>query len=105
MNMVNAEIVELKDRFVEELSPEKIYLFGSYADDTYTADSDYDFYIVINDDVDSIVEVTSRAYASIREMKQHPVDILVRKHSHFEQRKVLPTIEQEVFQRGILLYG
>ena len=103
--MINDEIIELKDRFVEELSPEKIYLFGSCADDTCTADSDYDFYIVIDDNTDSVIEVTTRAYASIREIKQRPVDILVRKHSHFENRKNMPTIEQEVFKRGILLYG
>ena len=29
--MLNSEIVALKDRFVEQLSPLKVYLFGSFA--------------------------------------------------------------------------
>ncbi|MBR0368185.1 MAG: HEPN domain-containing protein [Clostridia bacterium] len=43
--MPNDEIQALKDRFIEQLSPLKVYLFGSYAYGTPGADSDYDFYI------------------------------------------------------------
>jgi predicted nucleotidyltransferase len=44
--MPSYEIEELKNNFVNQLSPVKIYLFGSYANDTYTDESDLDFYII-----------------------------------------------------------
>ena len=37
------EIEELKSRFVEQLAPVGIYLFGSYATGEYTDESDFDF--------------------------------------------------------------
>ena len=42
--MVNEEIISIKNRFVKHLHPECIFLFGSYATDMYTDESDYDFY-------------------------------------------------------------
>jgi predicted nucleotidyltransferase len=44
--MPSYEIEELKNNFINQLSPVKIYLFGSYANDTYTDESDLDFYII-----------------------------------------------------------
>ena len=43
--MPELEIEELKSRFVQALSPVSVYLFGSYADGSYTGESDFDFYI------------------------------------------------------------
>ena len=37
------EIEELKNQFVKQLSPIKIYLFGSFANGTNTENSDFDF--------------------------------------------------------------
>ena len=37
--MPNDEIISLKDRIVEQLSPLKVYLFGSFADGTSKEDS------------------------------------------------------------------
>ena len=41
--MPTYEIEELKDHFVEQLLPEQIYLFGSYANNTFTDESNLDF--------------------------------------------------------------
>ncbi|MCD8381014.1 MAG: nucleotidyltransferase domain-containing protein [Lachnospiraceae bacterium] len=98
------EIEELKNHFVDHLLPIKIYLFGSYANDTYTADSDFDFYIVVQDGVTDLAAETTKAYKAIRRIKQHPVDILVGTKSRFEERKEFPSIENEVYQKGVLLY-
>ena len=46
--MPNGEIDELKDKFVECLSPIKIYLFGSFAEGKQNENSDFDFYIVLS---------------------------------------------------------
>ena len=100
-----AEINELKDCFVSQLSPLKIYLFGSYADGTYNEDSDFDFYIVVDDKQTDLLALMTRAYRAVRGIKKHPVDILIGTQSKFEERKLQPTIENEVFQKGVLLYG
>ena len=75
--MPTYEIEELKDHFVEQLLPEQIYLFGSYADNTFTDESDLDFYIIVSDGVADIAAETTKAYKAVRSVKKHPVDIIV----------------------------
>ena len=84
---------------------ERVYLFGSYAYGTPTEDSDFDFYIVVDDSQTDTLELMARAYSACSEIKQHPVDILVGTNSKFESRKQRPTIESEVYNKGVLLYG
>ena len=99
------ELEELRNQFVAELSPLRVYLFGSFADGTSHEQSDFDFYIIVKDGTKDIAAVTSRAYRSIRRIKRRPVDIIVGTESRFNERKGLPTVENEVFQKGVLLYG
>ena len=103
--MPKDEIEALKQNFVEQLSPVGIYLFGSFAEGRNTEDSDFDFYIIVDDSVKDIPAETTKAYRSIRRTKQRPVDILVGTRSRFEARKNIPSVENEVFQKGVLLYG
>ncbi len=98
------EIRELENTFKDELYPIKIYLFGSYTDGNYTGESDLDFYIVVRDDITDIPAEIAKAYKAIRRIKKHPVDILVGKESQFEERKNIPSVENEVYHKGILLY-
>ena len=98
------EIKELTNHFVEQLLPIRIYLFGSYANDTYTDESDFDFYIIVQDTISDIPAETTKAYKSIRRVKQRPVDIVVGTISRFEARKEIPSIENEVYRKGVLLY-
>ncbi len=104
MSMPISEIAELINHFVERLSPIKVYLFGSYANNTYTDGSDFDFYIVVPDTVSDIPAETTKAYQSIRKVKRRPVDIVVGTLSHFEERKEIYAIENEVYRKGVLLY-
>ena len=103
--MPTKEINELCIQFVSQLSPTKVYLFGSYADGTNHSQSDLDFYIIVKDDGRNLADLTSEAYRSIRQLKRRPVDIIVGTESRFEERRVMPTIENEVAQKGVLLYG
>lgn len=98
------EIEVLKQQFVNSLSPVGIYLFGSFAEGKNTADSDFDFYIIVDDSVTDIPAETTKAYRSIRKAKSRPVDILVGTRSRFEARKNIPSVENEVYQKGVLLY-
>ena len=102
--MPTYEIEELKDHFVEQLLPEQIYLFGSYANNTFTDESDLDFYIIVSDGVSDIAAETTKAYKAIRRVKKHPVDIIVGTKSRFESRKGIPSVENEVYRKGVLLY-
>ena len=105
MNMPISEIEEMKDSFVKELSPLKIYLFGSFAEGNDTPDSDFDFYIVVDDNQKDLASLTSRAYKSIRKIKKRSVDILVGTEKRFDERKNMPIVENEVVTKGVLLYG
>ena len=98
------EIEELKEQFISQLKPLKIYLFGSFADGTYTEESDFDFYIIVSDEVKEFKDLTTQAYRSIRKIKKRPVDIIIGTESTFENKKNSPSVENEVIKNGILLY-
>jgi len=99
-------IREMTDCFISQVDPLKIILFGSYANGTYTEDSDFDFYLVIDDDR-SVGQATDNAYHSIINVKRRPVDIIVGTNSRFEQKRNSRhslMVEGEVERTGILLY-
>ena len=49
--MINAQEIEnIKNIIVQTVSPQQIYLFGSFANGTQQTDSDYDFYVVVSDE-------------------------------------------------------
>lgn len=99
-------IKELTACFVSQLDPLKVILFGSFADGSYTDESDYDFYIVVNDGR-NIGEETDKAYRSVRYVKRRPVDIVVGTNSRFERKgnsRHSLMVEGEVARNGILLY-
>ena len=98
------EIEELKNQFIKQLLPMRIYLFGSFAEGTYTENSDFDFYIVVDDKITDLVEVTAKAYKAIRTTKQRPVDIIVGTNSRFNERKNKMSVENEVYKKGVLIY-
>jgi len=49
-------------------------------------------------------DLTTQAYRSIRRIKNRPVDIVVGTESRFEDRKNIPSLENEVLKKGVLLY-
>ena len=48
--------------------------------------------------------MTTRAYRAIRRIKNRPVEIVVGTESRFESRKNIPSVENEVLKKGVLLY-
>ena len=100
------EIDELKDSFVKDLLPRRIYLFGSFAEGKQNADSDFDFYIVVDDSEKDVLGLTAKAYKSIRHKQKRAVDIIVNTEKTFEDRKTKQlSVENEVAKKGVLLYG
>ena len=100
------EIDVIRDIIVRTAAPERVYLFGSYAYGTPDQDSDYDFYVLVPDSVKSPGMVTDDIYRALyKKTNQKPVDILVKRTTDFEKRKHLPTMEREVYTKGVILYG
>lgn len=55
--------------------------------------------------ISDIAALTTEAYRAIRQVKKRPVDIIVGTKSRFENRRVIPSVENEVYEKGVLLYG
>ena len=99
------EIDRIKDCFVAALHPRRIYLFGSFASGTACADSDFDFYIVVDNERKNWHALTTDAYRCIRAVRSRPVDILVGTEDDFNERRIRNTIEKEVAENGVLIYA
>ena len=67
-------------------------------------DSDYDFYVVVPDDAGNKIELSQKAYKSLRWVRKRPVDIVVGYESSFDERAKEDTLEKVVKQEGVLLY-
>ena len=99
-------IEEITNRFVDQLNPVKVFLFGSFADGSYNDSSDYDFYIVVKDN-DDPWDSRRRARRAIRDIQKRPVDIVIGTNSRFQKYGTSADtlfIECEVFKKGVLLY-
>ena len=103
--MQTKEIEQIKEKLVRQLSPEKIYLFGSFAEGTADEGSDVDIYIIVKDDTENLVDLSAEAYKSIRNVRSRAVDIIIGTESRFESRKNRAGLENEVLNKGVLLYG
>ena len=99
------DIENIKNIILQTVKCEKIYLFGSYAYGTPNKDSDYDFYVVVPDDGIRPLEVMQNvSLALIGKSDRKAVDILAKRHSDFERRKNMITLEREVYNKGVVLY-
>ncbi|MDR1964500.1 MAG: nucleotidyltransferase domain-containing protein [Planctomycetaceae bacterium] len=103
---VNEEILKIKDAIVGCIDCEQIYLFGSYAYGTPTADSDYDFYVVLKDDSAlKPMEATGTVYHRLLDFEtMMPIDVFANYKNRFDDRSKLPSLERKIAREGILLY-
>lgn len=79
--MLNKEIVLLKNEFVNAFNLIKIYLFSSYVYGTLNKESDFDFYIVVDNSNNNLIFDTAKAYKVTRAIKTRPVDIILNTNS------------------------
>lgn len=103
--MPDNEVNILRDKMVEQLSPLKIYLFGSFAEGKQNERSDYDFYVIMRDGIYDMVSLTASAYKAIRNYQTRPVDIIIGTQSRFEERVNIPSVEYDVSRKGVVVYG
>ena len=103
---IRDELNILKDIIVNTVPVEQIFLFGSYVNGKSHADSDLDIYVVMPDNANiREIDAMKLIHRAIRDKKTMPVDVIVSKRNKFNQRKSTPTIERQIAQEGMLLYG
>jgi predicted nucleotidyltransferase len=101
----DAELAEVLRRLVEAYQPERIYLFGSVARGDAGPDSDYDLLVVVPDDAPPARRDSRLAYQALRGTGI-AADVLVCKHSYFEDRRTLKaSLPGTVLREGRLLHG
>jgi predicted nucleotidyltransferase len=101
---ITKEIIRIKDKIIEAVPAEKIYLFGSYANGTPNRDSDYDIYVVIQNESIRPIEAIQKIYRSMRGSKRKPMDILAGTAESFERRSKQLTLEHTIAGEGVILY-
>ena len=102
----NSEIQTAKDIILKTVDCEKIYLFGSYVNDTQQNNSDYDLYVVLKDEDENPILAEQSIYRNLskREGRHTPIDVLAENKNKFKDLCVLPTMERKIAREGILLY-
>jgi DNA polymerase sigma len=103
---IKSELETIKNIILATVPTEKIYLFGSYAYGTPTDNSDLDIYVVMKDnapfrDIEAGQMIDHALYGN----RTMTTDLIVKKQSGFAYRQGAPTLEREVAQKGVLLYG
>ena len=99
-----ADIDQMKERIAQELRPEKIFLFGSYATEQVTADSDVDLMVIM----ESSLTPHQRNVALKRLFpgRNFSLDAFVYTPQEFDRYKDVPgTIAYNATHHGKLLYG
>ncbi|MCL1822932.1 MAG: nucleotidyltransferase domain-containing protein [Oscillospiraceae bacterium] len=103
----STEINEIVNCILSSVPVSEIYLFGSFAKGIEKDDSDYDFYVVVPDDI-GMREIEARWEIGYSLIGKRPrsVDMFVGKQSKFNRRKeYFYSIENEVAETGVKLYG
>ena len=101
--MVNAKDIQtLSDRIVALCHPEKIILFGSYAQGNPSVDSDVDLLVILKLDGKNALKATE----ILKAINPHfPVELIVRTPDQVRERLELGDFFiKEIFEKGKVLY-
>ena len=99
------EIMTVTEVIKKTVDCEKIYLFGSHAYGEPHKNSDLDFYVVIPDDADRLIEVMQKIHITLGRIKElSPIDVIATRSSRFADMSNLPTMERKIVKEGVLLY-
>jgi len=107
MNQEIKKIVnQISTILVSGIDARQVYLFGSYAQDRATSDSDIDIFIVADLKGKKKIEITQQARRLLIKKVFMPVDILVCDIHDFNKRKDnIATFEYLIATEGQKIYG
>ena len=97
---------QISSILVSGIDAKQIYLFGSYAQNKATKDSDIDLFVVADLNGKKKIEITQLARRLLLKKVFMPVDILVCDINNFNRRKDnLSTFEYLIATEGQKIYG
>jgi uncharacterized protein len=98
------DIDKIIKTIIEGYAPNKIILFGSYAQGSPTEDSDIDLLVIKDDDLPKVQR--NRLVRNLLKEFFLPVDIIVKTSQEFEMLKdVIGTVVYSAHKYGRVLYG
>jgi len=98
-----AKIRKAAQKIVDEVDPEKIILFGSFAYGEPTPDSDVDLFIVMKTSLRPVDRI--RRVSAVLDPRPFPVDIIVRTPAELaEQLRVKDCFVREIIDKGQVIY-
>lgn len=103
--MINSQkLEEIKERIVRAVSPEKIILFGSYARENATEESDIDLLVVWDTALNH--HERNLYLDGLFDNRDFPLDIFAFTRDEFKKFKDMPgTMLYEASHYGKLIYG
>ncbi len=105
MIQLNDEITQISKIISNNFSINKIILFGSYANGTNTSESDIDI-CLLTDESTKKIEVAREIRKALYDNISKPLDLLIYKTDDFYERAdTLQSIEKEIKNHGVFLYG
>lgn len=101
-NISDEQIRDYAQRIAEHFLPEKVILFGSYANGQAHSDSDVDLFVIMN----FVGRAPQQAYEIRRAIpKSFPLDLIVRRPQDVEQRLEMGDLFiRDVLSNGKILY-
>jgi predicted nucleotidyltransferase len=101
--ITEAKIRRAAQKLVDELQPEKIILFGSFAYGHPTIDSDVDLLIVMRSKARPVDRI--RQASAVLDPRPFPVDIIVRTPAEIAERlRIRDCFIEEIVTKGKVLY-
>jgi uncharacterized protein len=101
--ITEAKIRRAAQKLVDELQPEKIILFGSFAYGQPTIDSDVDLLIIMRSNLRPLDRV--RQVSALLDPRPFPVDLIVRTPAEIAERlKIGDCFIEEIVTKGKVLY-
>jgi len=98
-----AKIRHAAQKLVDELQPEKIILFGSFAYGHPTIDSDVDLLIIMHSKSRPVDRI--RQASAVLDPRPFPVDIIVRTPAEIAERlRIKDCFIEEIVTKGKVLY-
>jgi predicted nucleotidyltransferase len=99
------EVWDMTQALVDAFNPERIYLFGSFARDDATPDSDYDLMVVLADSDQPQYKRSQRAHAALARFTTAK-DILVWTRDEFDgDLHLAASLPATILREGVLLYA
>ncbi|MBI2837251.1 MAG: nucleotidyltransferase domain-containing protein [Acidobacteria bacterium] len=93
------------ERLKAEFQPEAIFLFGSHAWGTPTADSDIDLLVLVSESQERPAKRMQRAHRCLGNL-DFSKDVFVQTRREFDRYKHVPTsLQYQIIERGRKLYG